>query len=97
MRIPLALAAAVLVGGCAQPIAVVTAPPSSPIPTVMPTTAAPVPTSSVSPTTVLMAGSFRSRVFPAQAGFPYVGGPVLTDGTQAFAVFADGYSQTLRY
>jgi hypothetical protein len=40
-----------------------------------------------------MAGSFRSVAFPAPAGFPYVGGPVLTDGTQAFVVFADGYSQ----
>ena len=39
-----------------------------------------------------MAGTFRSVPFPAPAGFPYVGS-VLTDGTQAFAVFADGYSQ----
>jgi hypothetical protein len=89
MRIPLVFAAALLVGGCAQPIAVVTPSPSSPIPTATPTIATPAPTSSVSPTTVLMAGSFRSVAFPAPAGYPYVG-QVLTDGTQAFAAFGDG-------
>ncbi len=41
-----------------------------------------------------MAGSFRSVAFPAPAGFPYVGGPVLTDGTQALAAFGDGHSKS---
>ena len=94
MRTPLALAAVLFIGGCAQPIAVVTPSPSSPMPTTTLATATPAPTSSVSPTTVLMAGSFRSVAFPAPAGFPYVGGPVLTDGTQALAAFGDGHSKS---
>ena len=40
-----------------------------------------------------MPGSFRSIAFPPPAGFPYVGS-VLTDGTQAFAAFADGHSKS---